>query len=126
MSDFESAWQLATAHRVDLNLLVDYGWPRFLQTAADFVRQVPDDQDLMDLLSALRGDSVLAEGGLYAGLPPADMPGPEVDCAPPAPPDYPQACLVVAASCVCCLMPCREEGPRQREIALLVSGYAGP
>ena len=73
---------------MDLNLLVDYGWPRFLQTAADFVRQVPDDQDLMDLLSAVRDDSVIAEGGLYAGLPPAEMPGPEVDCRPaprPAP-----------------------------------------
>ena len=92
---------MATAHRVDLNLLVDYGWPRFLQTAADFVRQVPDDQDLMDLLSALRDDSVIAEGGLYAGLPPADMPGPEVDRRLPE----------IVASCVCCLMPWREGDP---------------
>ena len=32
--------------------------------------QVGDDQDLVDLLSALREDSVVAEGGLYSGLPP--------------------------------------------------------
>ena len=33
------------------------------------MRQVGDDQDLVDLLSALREDSVVAEGGLYSGLP---------------------------------------------------------
>ena len=71
MTDFAKAWQLSTAHRVDLNLLVDYGWPKFLSRAQAFVDQVPDDQDVIDLLSALQEASVVKEGGLYAGLPPA-------------------------------------------------------
>lgn len=70
-ADFAKAWQLATAHRVDLNLLVDYSWPSFLSRAGAFVDQVSDDQDIIDLLSALREESVIEDGGLYAGLPPA-------------------------------------------------------
>lgn len=70
--DFAKAWQLATAHRVDLNLLVDYGWPKFLLQAESFIDQVSDDQDIVDLLSALREKSVVEEGGLYSGLPPAN------------------------------------------------------
>ena len=69
--DYGKAWQLATVHRVDLNLLVDYGWPAFLSRAEAFVDQVQDDQDITDLLSALREDSITEEGGLYSGLPPA-------------------------------------------------------
>lgn len=63
------AWQMVTSHRVDLNLLVDYGWPQFLQQAREFVKQVPDDQDIVDLLLALREESTISEGGIYAGLP---------------------------------------------------------
>ena len=69
---FGEAFQLAIAHRVDLNLIVDYGWPRFPANAARFVEQVNDDQDLGDLLAALREQNITAEGGLYAGLPPAE------------------------------------------------------
>lgn len=68
--DYAEAWRLASVHRVDLNLVVDYDWPRFLCRVDSFVEQVPDDQDLVDLLSALREDSVVADGGLYSGLPP--------------------------------------------------------
>jgi len=28
--EYGEAWTLASAHRVDLNLLVDYNWPAFL------------------------------------------------------------------------------------------------
>ena len=77
--DYSKAWQLATAHRVDLNLIVDYGWPDFLSKAEDFVDQVPDDQDIVDLLSAMREDSVVAENGLYSGLPPASPTDPTAE-----------------------------------------------
>ena len=56
------------AHRVDLNLVVDYGWPLFLQHGPQFVDEVDDDQDLVDLLSALNEHNITAAGNLYAGL----------------------------------------------------------
>ncbi|GIL71049.1 hypothetical protein Vretimale_4117 [Volvox reticuliferus] len=65
--DFAEAFRLASVQRVDLNLLVDYGWPSFLAAAASFVAAVPRPSDLCDLLFALRPGSVLAEGGAYAG-----------------------------------------------------------
>lgn len=34
------AWQLATVNRLDLNVLVDFRWPRFLGQAALLVEQV--------------------------------------------------------------------------------------
>lgn len=55
--------------RVDLNLLVDYAWPRFLSAAPSFVAAVPSGSDLGDLLLALSPASTLAAGGLYANLP---------------------------------------------------------
>lgn len=55
--------------RVDLNLLVDYAWPRFLSAAPSFVAAVPSASDLGDLLLALSPSSTLAAGGLYANLP---------------------------------------------------------
>jgi elongator complex protein 1 len=39
-ADFAGAWQLATANRLDLNVLVDHAWPRFLAQAPAFVQQV--------------------------------------------------------------------------------------
>jgi len=51
--------------------------------ADSFVRQVGDDQDLVDLLSALREDSVVAEGGLYSGLPPPLARSRQVGSPPP-------------------------------------------
>ncbi|GIL52022.1 hypothetical protein Vafri_7984, partial [Volvox africanus] len=65
--DFAEAFRLASVQRVDLNLLVDYGWPSFLTAAASFVAVVSRPSDLCDLLFALRPGSVLAEGGAYAG-----------------------------------------------------------
>jgi elongator complex protein 1 len=37
---FGAAATLSAKHRIDLNLLVDYGWPNFLRHASDFVRDV--------------------------------------------------------------------------------------
>lgn len=73
--DYSTAWSLATTHRVDLNLLVDWGWPSFLAHASDFVRAVPLASDLCDLLTALQPGSCCAEGGLYASIP---MPQPRL------------------------------------------------
>ena len=65
---------MAAAHRVDLNLIVDHGWPAFLQNAPTFVEEVDDDQDICDILAALKPQNITAEGGMYAGLPPIDIP----------------------------------------------------
>lgn len=64
--DFREAWRLAAVNRVDLNVLVDYAWPRFLEHGSDFVAAVGDDQAVCDLLAALNDSSVTALGGLYA------------------------------------------------------------
>ncbi|KAK9859824.1 hypothetical protein WJX84_001803 [Apatococcus fuscideae] len=66
--EYDRAWELAVDNRVDLNLLVDYCWPAFLDHTADFVGQVPGDQDQADLLAALRPGSTAEATGLYGGL----------------------------------------------------------
>ena len=38
--DYARAWELATVNRLDLNVLVDYKWPLFLERAAQFAAQV--------------------------------------------------------------------------------------
>jgi elongator complex protein 1 len=65
---YARAWQLAVTHRVDLNLLVDYAWPRIVQNAAQFVAAVRDPSDLCDLLFALQPGSVLQQGAVYGSL----------------------------------------------------------
>jgi elongator complex protein 1 len=35
---YQEAWQLATRNRIDLNLLVDYCWPRMVDQVAAFVQ----------------------------------------------------------------------------------------
>jgi len=59
---------VAIASRVDLNCLVDFGWPSFLGAAGAFVESVASDSDIADLLAALRPGSVVAPGGLYEGM----------------------------------------------------------
>ena len=66
--DYGSAWDLAIDNRVDLNVLVDYCWPAFLEDAPQFVQQVPGDQDQADLLASLRPGSTATGDGLYGGL----------------------------------------------------------
>ena len=61
---------------MDLNVLVDYAWPRFLEHGREFVAAVGDDQAVCDLLAALKEGSVTASGGRYARAlpdPPADQ-----------------------------------------------------
>ena len=38
--NYAEAWELATANRVDLNIMVDLGWPDFVAHAGEFVRDV--------------------------------------------------------------------------------------
>lgn len=40
LGKYSKAWRLATANRVDVNILVDYRWPAFLSQAPAFVQQV--------------------------------------------------------------------------------------
>lgn len=70
--DFRGAVAEAAAQRVDLNLLVDFCWPVFLEQAGDFVRQVAPG-DVCDMLAALRPDNCLAEGERYSGALPSGM-----------------------------------------------------
>ena len=75
-NNYGEAWRLATLNRVDLNVLVDYAWPRFLEHGRYFVAAVGDDQAVCDLLAALKEGSVTAPGGRYARAlpdPPADQ-----------------------------------------------------
>ena len=90
-NEFGEAWRLATTNRVDLNVLVDYAWPRFLQRCGDFISAVGDDQAICDLLAALKPGSVTAPGGLYASALP-DPPAAEVSCA----------LQMIAKQCTCC------------------------
>jgi len=66
---FPRARARAPLAQVDLNLLVDWGWPAFLHDAPAFVAAVHAPSDLTDLLFALRPGNVCEEGGLYAGIP---------------------------------------------------------
>lgn len=66
--NYSRAWDLTVTNRVDLNLLVDYAWPRFLDHAEQFVSAVQDPSDLCDLFFALQQSSVLQQGGMYASL----------------------------------------------------------
>lgn len=68
LQQYRRAWDLAVTNRVDLNLLVDYAWPRFLEHAEQFVASVQDPSDLCDLFFALQQSSVLAQGGMYESL----------------------------------------------------------
>lgn len=70
--DFCGAVAEALAQRVDLNLLVDFCWPVFLEQSGEFVRQVAPG-DVCDVLAALRPDNCLAEGERYNGALPAGM-----------------------------------------------------
>jgi len=64
--DYASAWRLATVDRLDLNVLADFKWPRFLGQAVDLVNAVGSDVDLADFVAGLAPGSVTGAGGLYA------------------------------------------------------------
>ncbi|CAD7702171.1 unnamed protein product [Ostreobium quekettii] len=63
---YAEAWRLATSNRVDLNVLVDYRWPAFVVEADIFVAEVDNEEDICDMMMALKPGSTLQEGGLYA------------------------------------------------------------
>lgn len=62
---YGNAMEEAASHRVDLNVLVDFQWPRFIDNVGEFVKQVKADS-VCDLLSSLRPESCLSEGQIYA------------------------------------------------------------
>ena len=65
---FAAAAALAARHRVDLNLIVDRAWPRFLRHADAFVRDVDDPDVVAELLECLDGGDCTAPGAPYAHL----------------------------------------------------------
>ena len=65
---YADAYALAAKQRVDLNLIVDYGWPKFVSAAEDFVADVDSPDAVMELLEALTNDDVTAPGGIYEEL----------------------------------------------------------
>ena len=67
-ADYAAAWDLTARNRLDPNIVVDYGWPAFLEHAAEFLAAVEDDQAVVDVLQALTPASVVAPGGAYAWL----------------------------------------------------------
>lgn len=41
---YDEAWELSTVNRVDLNIIVDYNWPEFLQQTKAFVASVEREE----------------------------------------------------------------------------------
>lgn len=66
---YADAWEEATSHRLDLNLLADYRWPRLVEQAVDFVRQIRNEADLIDFMGGLAPGDVTADGAIYGELP---------------------------------------------------------
>eukprot|EP00210_Caulerpa_lentillifera_P000488 g471.t1 len=64
---YSKAWKLATEHRVDLNVFVDYNLDQFLNKIPQFINAVYSPDELCDLMIALQKDSVFASGGIYYG-----------------------------------------------------------
>ena len=72
-------------NRVDLNVLVDYAWPRFLGRCSQFVAALGDDQAACDLLACPEAKSSVAL--------------PQEDCYASALPDPPAAAQVLRQLC---------------------------
>ena len=75
---FAIAAAVAARHRVDLNVIVDRAWPRFLKHADAFVRDVDDPDVVAEILECLDGGDCTAPGAPYARLP---TPAPEAEDA---------------------------------------------
>ncbi|DBA88250.1 hypothetical protein WJX77_011440 [Trebouxia sp. C0004] len=82
--EYGEAFELTSNNRVDLNVIVDYAWPQFLTHAEDFVGEVEYDQDIVDLLTSLKKESVTNEGGMYAAAMPPPPSQPEADRSSPS------------------------------------------
>lgn len=64
--DYIKALELTGVNRVDPNVVVDHKWPEFVVKAEVVVGQVKRDEDLAELLLALKDENVLTELGIYA------------------------------------------------------------
>ena len=62
---YADAHALASRHRIDLNLLVDWAWPRFLEEADAFVADVDDPEALMELVESLDERDATGPEGIY-------------------------------------------------------------
>lgn len=65
--DYARALQICRRHRLDLNLIVDYGgWERFVEDAPAFVRAVGSPARVAELVTSLHGGDVTRQA--YEGL----------------------------------------------------------
>lgn len=64
--DYIKALELTGVNRVDPNIVVDHKWPEFVVKAEVVVGQVRRDEDLAELLLALKDETVLTGDGVYA------------------------------------------------------------
>lgn len=65
--EYSHAWELAAVNRLDLNILVDYRWPAFLQRAGEFVAQVYSRRALQFCLFVCGGVDRCAGGCVGGG-----------------------------------------------------------
>ena len=65
---YKDAYKLAAKQRVDLNLIVDYGWPNFIDAAEAFVKDVDSAEAIMELLESLEDKDITAPGNIYEEL----------------------------------------------------------
>jgi len=70
--NFRKAWQIATLHRVDLNVIVDFNWPQFLDETHEFVSAIQSSDDICDLMTALHQWSLFEPGSIYRASLPED------------------------------------------------------
>ena len=68
---FAIAAAVAARHRVDLNVIVDRAWPRFLKHADAFVRDVDDPDVVAEILECLDGRGLHGAGGAVRASPDA-------------------------------------------------------
>ena len=65
---YKDAYKLAAKQRVDLNLIVDYGWPNFIDATEAFVKDVDSAEAIMELLESLDDEDITAPGNIYEEL----------------------------------------------------------
>lgn len=66
--DISTAWFLSTVNRLDLNIMIDYRWPRALQYADRILEAIGSDIDAADFLCTLKPDNVCRGNSMYAGV----------------------------------------------------------
>lgn len=66
--DYSAAWRLTTINRVDMNVIVNYGWPRILDNARAFIHGVGTDAEVAGFLQSLEVPADNDEGTNRARL----------------------------------------------------------